>query len=92
MELNMELNQLDAKVLSYNYHKDKVESELARVLEWIKSRAKLGLISTDQIIMVDKAVTKFVIEKLKVKGFAVSSIPLENVQGVEAFRLIVEWV
>ena len=61
----------EAKNLAYAVHQKDVDSEVNRILEWIKSRAKLGCSRTGGVIVIGEAVTVFVVNRLKGMGYSV---------------------
>ena len=74
MEQTVILTQDEAKNLAYAVHQDRVKSEVNRILEWIRSRAKLGSIRTNEVIVVGEAVTVFVVNKLRGWGFLLNGV------------------
>lgn len=81
----------EAKNLAYAVHQDKVESEVNRILEWIRSRAKLGSIRTNEVIVVGEAVTVFVVNQLRGMGFFVEWEYLSK-ESKDQYRLDITWV
>lgn len=81
----------EARNLAYAVHQDKVESEVNRILEWIKSRAKLGCIRTKEIIVVGETVTVFVVNRLRGMGFFVEWEYLDK-ENNDIYRLDITWV
>jgi hypothetical protein len=91
MENDQYINRDEAKNLAYAVHQDKVESEVNRILEWIRSRAKLGSIRTKEVVIVGEAVTVFVVNRLRGMGFFVEWEYL-NDEANDQYRLDITWV
>lgn len=91
METTLIITQDEAKSLAFGVHQDKVNSEVNRILEWIKSRALLGNIRTKEVIVVGEAVTVFVVNRLRGMGFFVEWEFLSE-KNRDEYRLDITWV
>jgi len=86
-------NWRDAKDLAYSFHKEKVEGEVKRIMEWIEARARIGCISTEVILPLNIEVCVFVMEDLQfVKGFIVNKSKIWNQDSSEwVYKLYICW-
>lgn len=87
---NYWISQEEANRLAYACHKDRVESELKRIMIWIREKSALGLLETDQVIVQGKEVVKYIVSKLIDMKFRVSYNIVENSDDV--FRLNIKWM
>jgi hypothetical protein len=85
------ITQDEANRQAYAYHKDDVEREFDRIMIWIREKSACGLVSTDQIIITGKEVTKYLVVKLTNMRFRVSYEPCEKLNN-NTFRLNIEWM